>query len=138
MSLTESILQRIDEALYLMRKRSMEYPNIFSQNVIILDRSWSELVLDRYRRAMEKRNYLSSWKCPKELLAYCLGDNPLRDRTWVGAKFIYAHLNVRDSHWVGLVIDISHGEILVLDCASSQFTDKEFEPTVEPYCGVVF
>ena len=42
-----------------------------------------------------------------------------RGRTWVGAKFIFTPLNVRDSHWVGLVIDISRGEILVLNCASA-------------------
>ena len=77
LSLTEYILQQIDEALYLMRKRSMKFPDIFPQNVITLDMSWFELVSNRYRRATKKRNYLSTWKCPKDLLAYCLGEKPL-------------------------------------------------------------
>ena len=76
----------------------MKFPDIFTQNVVILDNSWFGLVLDRYRRATEKRNHLSSWKCPKDLHTYFLGEKPLRDRTWVGAKFIYAPLNVRDSY----------------------------------------
>ena len=85
----------------------MKFPDIFPQNVITLDMSWSELVSNRYRWATEKMNYLSNWKCPNKLLAYCLGEKPLRGRTWVGAKFIYAPINVRDSHWVGLVFDMS-------------------------------
>ena len=38
LSLTEYMFKHIDEALYLMQKRSMKFSDIFPQDVIILDR----------------------------------------------------------------------------------------------------
>ena len=57
----------MDEAMYLMRKRIHKFPNIFPQDVVLLDDPWSQLVDVRYKEVSDKKS-LKNWKCPEELL----------------------------------------------------------------------
>ena len=41
--------------MYLMRKRSQKFPNIFLSKVAILDDYWTQVVSSRYAQAMEKK-----------------------------------------------------------------------------------
>ena len=114
----------------------MMFKDIFPQDVIILDDVWSQMVSGRYRDAVEKK-VLQNYKCPDELLKFCRGEQPLMGSPWVGAKFLYAPVNIRNKHWVGMAVDIEQGELLILDCDPNSYTDKELLPIVEPFAEMI-
>ena len=62
--------------MYLMRKRSQKFPDIFPKNVAILDNYWTQVVGGHYETPVEK-NELQMFQCPEELMQYCQGERPI-------------------------------------------------------------
>ena len=54
------LLQHMDEAMYLMRKRIQKFPNLFPQDVVLLDDPWSQLVDAQYKVAISDKKSLKN------------------------------------------------------------------------------
>ncbi|KAL5547729.1 hypothetical protein UlMin_002960 [Ulmus minor] len=115
------LLQHMDEAMYLMRKRIQKFPTLFPQEVVLLDDLWSQLVDAWYKAAVSEKKSFKNWKCPEE------------GRAWFGAKFLYALFNVMSKHWMAMAIDIKHGHIHLYDCDHACCTTEQSKPFVEPF-----
>ncbi|KAL5537433.1 hypothetical protein UlMin_042954 [Ulmus minor] len=115
-----------------MRKRIQKFPNIFPQDVVLLDDLWSQLVDARYKAVSDKKS-LKNWKCLKELLQYYWGLTPSRGRSWSSAKFLYTPFNVESKHWMGMAIDIKHGHIHLVDSDHACYTANQLKPFMESF-----
>ena len=91
--------------MYLMRKRSQKFPNIFLSKVAILDDYWTQVVGSRYAQAVEKKE-LQTFQCLDELMQYCRGERLIRGTSWMDVEMLLVPLNITNTHWVAMVIDI--------------------------------
>ena len=100
--------------MYLMRKRSQKFPDMFPSKVAILDDYWTQVVDSCYAQAVEKKE-LQTFQCPNELMQYCQGETPIRETSWMDVKLLLVPLNITNTYWVMMVIDIPSWYIYLLD-----------------------
>ena len=78
------------------------------QDVIILDNVRSQMVTGLYHKVVAK-NVLRNYECLEYLLRFCRGEWLIKGSPWVGAKRLYAPINIKNYHWVGMYVDIEKG-----------------------------
>ena len=122
--------------MYLLRKRSQKFPNIFSSKVDILNDYWTQVVSSRYAQAIEKKE-LQTFQCPDELMQYCWGERPIRGTSWMDVEMMLIPLNITNTYWVAMVIDIPSWYIYLLDSNSTTNVSEKMKTIVEPFVHLV-
>ena len=119
-----------------MRKRSQKFPDIFLSKVAILDDYWTQVVGSRYAQAVEKKE-LHTFQCPDELMQYCRGERPIRGTSWMDVEMLLVPLNITNTYWVAMVIDIPSWYIYLLDSDPTANTSEKMKTIVEPFVHLV-
>ncbi|KAL8544954.1 hypothetical protein ACS0TY_005237 [Phlomoides rotata] len=117
----------IDIALYHIRERSAQYPQLFDQNSCILDTRFLGL-MDKAERIIchlprtkkvDKLHSLATFftnnrdvSCVNHLVRYVDGESPELGKAWKGCRFLYIPWCVK-SHWIALRVDIQERKIEV-------------------------
>ena len=122
--------------MYLLRKRSQKFPDIFLSKVAILDDYWKQVVGSRYAQAVEKKE-LQTFQCTDELMQYCWGERPIRGTSWIDVEMLLVPLNITNTHWVLMVIDICSWYIYLLDSDPTANTSEKMKTIVEPFVYLV-
>ncbi|KAL8508275.1 hypothetical protein ACS0TY_018748 [Phlomoides rotata] len=117
----------IDIALYHIRERAAQYPQLFDQNSYILDTHFLGLMdtagkiisrLPRTKKA-DKLHSLATFftnnrdvSCVNHLVRYVDGESPELGKAWKGCRFLYIPCCFK-SHWIALRVDIQERKIEV-------------------------
>ncbi|KAL5580974.1 hypothetical protein UlMin_013416 [Ulmus minor] len=115
-----------------MRKRNQNFPNLFPQNEAILEEFWMQTIGGHYKAAVEK-NGLQNLQCLEDLMKYWHGERPMRGRSWEGIEFLYISLNIENSHWVAMVMDLCEWFLHIFDLDLSVIAKKKMKLMVEPF-----
>ena len=129
-------MQHLDEIMYLMRKRSQKFPNIFPTNVAILEDYWTQSVGGFYVAVVEKNEKQSFW-CPKDLKRYCQGERPICGTSWEAVDLLFVPLNITNTHWVTMVFDILEWYIYIFNSDPSGTSPEKMKGIVEPFVHLV-
>ena len=119
-----------------MRKRSQKFPDIFPSKVAILDDYWKQVVGSRYAQAVEKKE-LQTFQCPDKLMQYCQGESPIWGTSWMDVELLLVPLNITNTHWVAIVVDIPSWYIYQLDSDPTANTLEKIKTIVEPFVHLV-
>ncbi|KAL5573894.1 hypothetical protein UlMin_023491 [Ulmus minor] len=122
--------------MYLIRKRSQMFLDIFPSKVTILDDYWTQVVGSRYAQAVQKKE-LQTFQCPDELMQYCQGERPIRGTSWMDVEMLLIPLNITNTHWVAMVIDIPSWYIYLLDSDLMANASEKMKTIVEPFVHLV-
>ncbi|KAL5546003.1 hypothetical protein UlMin_005690 [Ulmus minor] len=122
--------------MYLMRKKIQKFPDIFPTYVAILDDYWTQSVDGRYEAAVEKNELQSFW-CPEDLIHYCRGERPIHGTSWEAFDFLFGPLNITNTHWVAMVIDIPKWYIYIFDSNPLATGPENMKDIVKPFVHLV-
>ena len=81
---------------------------------------------------MEK-NELQTFQCSEELMQYCQGERPIQGTSWKDVVLLLVPLNITNTHWVAMVIDICSWYIYLLDSDPTKNTSEKMKTIVEPF-----
>ncbi|KAL5559917.1 hypothetical protein UlMin_036128 [Ulmus minor] len=70
-------------------------------------------------------------------MQYCRGKKPIRGTSWMDVEMLLVPLNITNTHWVAMVIDIPSWYIYVLDSDPTANTSEKMKTIVEPFVHLV-
>ena len=85
---------------------------------------------------MEKKE-LHTFQCPDELMQYCRGERPIQGTSWMDVELLLVPLNITNTHWVAMVIDIPSWYIYLLDSDLTTNASEKMKTIVEPFVHLV-
>ena len=70
-------------------------------------------------------------------MRYCQGERPIRGTSWEAVDLLFVPLNITNTHWVTMVIDILEWYIYIFDSDPSATGSKKMKGIVEPLVHLV-
>lgn len=117
-------MQHIDVALYFVRKKKKDHPDVFKPRCTTTDWLFQAILDARYPQ-FKKNPEKFSWEKESYIQETLKGIEPHHSLPWVDMDIIYIPLNVDRKHWVLLVLDLKKRTLYVYDSYHAAKHDKE-------------
>ena len=70
-------------------------------------------------------------------MQYCCGERPIRGTSWKDVVLLLVPLNITNTHWVAMVIDIPSGYIYLFDSNLMATGSEKMKTIVGPFVHLV-
>ena len=87
--------------------------------------------------AIVEKNELKTFQCPDDLMNYYRGERPVHGLSWEGVEMLLVPLNIGNTHWVVMVIDLQEWYIYIFDSDPSTTIPDKIKALVEPFVYMV-
>ncbi|KAH0745938.1 hypothetical protein KY285_007595 [Solanum tuberosum] len=116
----------IDEILSLMRERHVRYPEYYDSTDRILDLNFYSNFKQRYDKMSKEATTVGGRSFTQGFRPYPGGMD------WIGAKRIFAVMNLNKTHFVTLEILLHEGRLDVYDCQLMGMEHAKFLTFIQP------
>ncbi|KAL8523431.1 hypothetical protein ACS0TY_013403 [Phlomoides rotata] len=123
----------IDIALYHIRERAAQYPQLFNQNSCILDTRFLGLMTEN-KKKIDKLSILASFFKNNQhetsigrFVRYVDDRSPILGKAWKGCRFLYIPCCI-NGHWIAIRVDIKERKIEVYNSLGGQVIHEEIFP----------
>ncbi|KAF3443247.1 hypothetical protein FNV43_RR12929 [Rhamnella rubrinervis] len=126
----------VDAALYYIRRRSINSPQVYDQRAIVTDCMFWSSIHARYTKYLKEQSEhgeedelsdTADWE--KEMKdspfdMYALGTLPIGSKSWLEVDYVYVPVNNNNKHWLAAKVDIRNRTITLYDPNNAMSQDE--------------
>ncbi|XP_038688746.1 uncharacterized protein LOC119987912 [Tripterygium wilfordii] len=117
--------KHLDVAMYHIRRRIANNPEVFKKKSAVLDSFFFAFILFNESKDC-------SWDNDNLILDYVIGESPVKSVSWSNVDYVYFPANFNNAHWVAVEMILGERQINVYDSLTSCTKIPKFNELMQP------
>ncbi|XP_038719949.1 uncharacterized protein LOC120012579 [Tripterygium wilfordii] len=122
--------KHLDVAMYHIRRRIANNPEVFKKKSAVLDSFFFVRVTQAFILFNESKD--CSWDNDNLILDYVIGESPVKSVSWSNVDYVYFPANFNNAHWVAVEMILGERQINVYDSLTSCTKIPKFNELMQP------